>query len=175
MSNEISFNLSVGVFGMDRDFIEIVNHIYSFSAFDKFIEIDNPCGAGGYTYIKAYGTAPWISSLEWFCKLVEEKKLSADFYAGDCIGNVKVKIQWREGNCVYQKDSSLYYLDDDNNTIYYDDDDEEAILLLKGEKNPPLREYLEKNYKMENEKRMKKLFETLNDKVDEDKAKNLPF
>lgn len=179
MSNEISFSLSVGGFGKDSKLMEVVEHIYNCSIFGVDIDIENLCGANGYTYIKAHGRAPWFSSLEWFCDMIEEEHLSADLYMSDSIGNIATEIQWRKGYCVYQKDRELYYYDDsedrDDPYCNYKEDDEKAILLLKGKEVPPLKEFLKKNYKAENEKYMKRLFATLNNKVDEDKAEDLPF
>ena len=137
MSNEIGFSLSVGEFkNQQEEAEEMVKHLMRFTGMGITIEIDEgPWRKTGYI-IKANGWAPWMSHLKWFTDFVQEKRCSADLSMRDGIGNCRVEVQFRKGDCVYQRDGYIYYYKDDNyeKEVDYDDDDEEGVTYTHRER-----------------------------------------
>lgn len=184
MSNEIGFSLSVGEFkNQQEEAEEMVKHLMRFTGMGITIEIDEgPWRKTGYI-IKAHGWAPWMSNLKWFIDLVQEKELSADLSTRDGIGNSREEVQFREGDCVYQRDGYIYYYKDNNyeKEILYDDDDEESITYKHGEKGPSLEDYLREKDKVlwekERVEEAKMMEEFLKDQedIDTDTDNTLPF
>ena len=177
MSNEIGFSLSVGEFkNQQEEAEEMVKHLMRFTGMGITIEIDEgPWRKTGYI-IKANGWAPWMSHLKWFTDFVQEKRCSADLSMRDGLGNCREEVQFREGNCVYQRIGYIYYYEGGNfeKEIVYDDDDEKGITYKHGEKGPSLEDYLREKERVEEAKMMEEFLKDQED-IDADADDTLPF